>query len=573
MSSFVAYSYIRMSTDQQVKGDSLRRQLELSRQWATQNGLVLDESLRDIGVSAYKGKNRKEGALGRFLGMVESGYIQRGSYLLVESLDRLSRDEVLEALSLFLEIIRSGITIVTLADQQVYSQASVGNEWSKLIISLTIMARAHEESQRKSQRIGAAFAAKRARAAKGGSAITANTPGWIDAKKFDRDRYEFTLNAHAATVRRIFELSADGLGQLAIAKHLNQLKVPTVKGFELGWTETVVARILNRRDALGEFQPCKHVDGKPVPDGNPILGYFPAAIDEDLYLRSSIVRKGRTKTPGRKGTMFSNLFAGLCQCEHCGSRMTLRNNSSATFKAQYLLCSSRMRKSGCTKGNRNFRYSVVENAILDNVQEFAFADIMRARSSDWLINELDQRIAATQLQSEDLGKRVKRLIATLETCDEELVAGLLTNMKERKNEKEESDRLLAQLEYERTQALGHASSDDVEAKIARLRAEWETVSQPERYVMRNRVNVALRTFIDFINFDSETRTFTVIVLGGLRNYRFRDGQLNERVDLSGMVGDRACGLIPPSVFTADGKSADVVRERQSAIDKLRDWAK
>ena len=44
----------------------------------------------------------------------------------MESLDRLSRDQVLEALSLFLEIIRSGITIVTLAKSQTYSQESVG---------------------------------------------------------------------------------------------------------------------------------------------------------------------------------------------------------------------------------------------------------------------------------------------------------------------------------------------------------------------------------------------------------------------------------------------------------------
>ncbi|RUP22647.1 recombinase family protein [Methylobacterium sp.] len=569
MSGHIAYSYIRMSTDQQIKGDSLRRQLELSRQWAATNGLALDESLRDIGVSAYKGKNRKEGALGRFLDMVESGQIQRGSYLLVESLDRLSRDEVLEALSLFLDIIRSGINIVTLADQQVYSQASVGNDWSKLIISLTIMARAHEESQRKSQRIGAAYAAKRARAAKGQGAITANTPGWIDAKKIDRDRYEFTLNAHAATVRRIFELSADGLGQMAIAKHLNTLKVPTVKGFKVGWTETVVARILNRRDALGEFQPCKFVDGKPVPDGDPIPGYFPAAIDEDLYMRSTVVRRRRTKTPGRKGTSFSNLFAGLCRCEHCGSPMTLRNNSTARFQAQYLLCSSYMRKNGCTVGKRNFRYSVVENAILDNVQEFALADIMRARSNDDMIRDLDQRIAATRLQIEDLGKRVSRLMVTLETCDEDLVPGLLANMKARKAEKEEASRLLAQLEYEHAQAAGNAKSGDVEAEIARLRAEWETAAQPDRYAMRNRVNVALRAFIDFINFNSQTHTFTVIVLGGLRVYRFTDGALTDRIDLTGQLGPRIMGKIDPRANANDGITADIIPERLEATLKLR----
>jgi hypothetical protein len=48
-----AYSYIRMSTDLQLKGDSLRRQLEKSTVYAEENDLdLVDESrLQDIGIS------------------------------------------------------------------------------------------------------------------------------------------------------------------------------------------------------------------------------------------------------------------------------------------------------------------------------------------------------------------------------------------------------------------------------------------------------------------------------------------------------------------------------------------
>lgn len=61
-----AYSYIRMSTPEQLRGDSLRRQLSASEDWCLQHGYVLDSSLRDLGVSAFKGANRLRGALGRF---------------------------------------------------------------------------------------------------------------------------------------------------------------------------------------------------------------------------------------------------------------------------------------------------------------------------------------------------------------------------------------------------------------------------------------------------------------------------------------------------------------------------
>ncbi len=57
MNKPLAYSYIRMSTDIQLKGDSLRRQEELSVKYAEEHDLELDKDfkLRDIGVSAFHG--------------------------------------------------------------------------------------------------------------------------------------------------------------------------------------------------------------------------------------------------------------------------------------------------------------------------------------------------------------------------------------------------------------------------------------------------------------------------------------------------------------------------------------
>ena len=111
-----AYSYIRFSTPQQLKGDSLRRQLEASRAYAEAHDMVLDDSLRDIGISAFKGKNATEGALKKFIELVEAGRIEKGSILILESLDRLSRQQVFSALGLFSSILSAGIEIVTLAD-------------------------------------------------------------------------------------------------------------------------------------------------------------------------------------------------------------------------------------------------------------------------------------------------------------------------------------------------------------------------------------------------------------------------------------------------------------------------
>src|SRR5215472_16432908 len=106
----IAYSYLRWSTPIQSWGDSDRRQIEWATAWCEQNDCVLAEVYRDSGVSAFEGKNRSKGALRDFLNAVKSGKI-KPKYLVVENLDRLSREDPFEAMDLLREIVKSGITL------------------------------------------------------------------------------------------------------------------------------------------------------------------------------------------------------------------------------------------------------------------------------------------------------------------------------------------------------------------------------------------------------------------------------------------------------------------------------
>jgi len=183
----VAYSYLRISTPEQLRGDGIRRQLERTRAYAATRGLTLDESLRDIGVSAYKGRNRQSGALAGFLRLVEQGKIPRGSSLIVESLDRLSREKPMQALAQFLALVNAGIEIVTLVDNRVYNAESLDDSGLMLFGSLTVMCRAHDESKTKSDRVGAAWKRKHDRAKE--KKVTARCPGWLRLSS-SRDKFE-----------------------------------------------------------------------------------------------------------------------------------------------------------------------------------------------------------------------------------------------------------------------------------------------------------------------------------------------------------------------------------------------
>ncbi|NKX37809.1 recombinase family protein, partial [Rhodobacteraceae bacterium R_SAG4] len=125
----LAYSYLRISTDNQRHGSGIERQMKAGAEWAEANGYELTETISDIGLSAYTSTHAKKGGFGRFLAAIETGQVPAGSILIVESLDRLSRAKVTEAFTQLVGLLKHGIKIVTLVDDQVYTESSLNENF------------------------------------------------------------------------------------------------------------------------------------------------------------------------------------------------------------------------------------------------------------------------------------------------------------------------------------------------------------------------------------------------------------------------------------------------------------
>lgn len=520
-----AYSYVRMSTTKQLRGDSLRRQLERSRAFADEHSLLLDDSLQDLGVSAWKGRNFKQGALGRFLAMVESGEIPKGSYLLIESLDRLSREAVPDALTLFMAIINAGIVIATLGeDRQVYSRDRLNGDWTKLIIGLAVMSRGHEESQTKSERVRAANQRKRERAREGKGQITGITPAWIDATRTGPNTYTFALNKHAETVRAVYEMAARGLGATAIARQLNADGVPAFKS-KHGWYQSIIKALLSRHDVIGTFQPHRMQDGQRVLDGDPIENYFPAAIDKDLFLRVQALRS-LVGSPGRRGNTFANLFTGICHCAHCGGPMTMKlSRVGGNEQGRYLVCSNYVRGHRCTDGNRHFRYEPFETAILDHVKELNLAETISMAISNDAIAGRNETIATLTLQLDELRRKEQRLATALED-DSQPLDSVVDLLRQRQQERRviEAELRHQQQEQQRLSAM-HDDPTLMVDRIDRLRKAWQQADDAMRYGLRSEAHAAIRELIAGVSFDSDDHSATVVVLNGISAYQINDGKL------------------------------------------------
>src|SRR5262245_10132434 len=121
-----AYSCDRFSSRSQAGGDSLRRQSAAATAYCERRGWILDESLslRDLGVSAFRGKNALVGNLGVFLAAVKRGTVARGSALIVESIDRISRQGIDEGYDLIKSLLKAGIVLVTLSPEREFDIAA-----------------------------------------------------------------------------------------------------------------------------------------------------------------------------------------------------------------------------------------------------------------------------------------------------------------------------------------------------------------------------------------------------------------------------------------------------------------
>jgi len=224
-----AYSYIRFSSPKQETGDSERRQVELSKQYAKEHGLILDDQLTDRGLSEYNGAHKTKGKLGAFLQLVEQGKIANGSTLIVENLDRLSREQVLDALAQFTSIIKAGIKIITLQDNMEYTNKSINQNWAQLIISISYMARAHDESETKSKRLSATNEKKRKDVRAGEKKFTSRVPAWIKVIESEKvgnivivKEFE-VIPKYREAIRKMFEWKKNGMGNQKITNELNRL--------------------------------------------------------------------------------------------------------------------------------------------------------------------------------------------------------------------------------------------------------------------------------------------------------------------------------------------------------------
>lgn len=515
-----------MSTAQQLQGDSLRRQLENSRAYAERNGLDLAErdEYQDIGVSAFRGDNLRDGKLGLFIKAIEAKKIPPGSYLIVESLDRLSRGQILAAQSLFLRIVEAGINLVTLVDERVYRVGEV--DLGDLIVSIVSMSRAHEESATKSHRHSKNWDNKRRNADR--KPMTKWCPAWLKLAD-DRSRYE-VIPERVELVRQIFEDSVSGVGLQKQASRLNEARVPTF-GSPNGWHHTYIAKILTNRSVLGEFQPHIRNDGKRVPEGEPIRNYFPAIVDEALFYRAQVAKSQRKVSgKGRKGDFYSNLFTGIARCAYCGSKVLYENKGYGPKGGTYLVCDGARRRLGCP--SIRWRYEDFEKSFLHFVEEIDIPSILDPAPQMSELQQIESDIVALRGELTTVSSLMEKTFDLLSSgAAQEFIKAKLNEQASRKADLETilESKLASRAEIE-ARAIGQQrSAEETKALIGRIQHAY----REDQYALRARLASHLTSVIDSVKLGSVGyRNTEPVIPAKTAEYQFdqamRDANVRDR---------------------------------------------
>jgi DNA invertase Pin-like site-specific DNA recombinase len=390
-----AYSYLRFSTPAQAAGDSLRRQTEKAANYAAKNGLVLDTELKltDAGLSGYDGTNVRVGALAAFLEEVRTKRVSRGSYLLIENIDRLTRADLPDAMELFWGLINAGIVVVTVGNEQRYSRESLAAEPYAAYAIVSDLIRGNKESARKSELIAATYEKKR-RDAKNGKLFTRMLPAWL--RWNDTTQRIEAIPERAKVVASIYGMMAQGRSPQRIAQILNEQGVPAWERAGRSaayWHQSYVRKLLENYAVIGTYVPhkaTKDVTGRKQRTAlEPIEGYYPAVVDPELFehvrarLRSTAARGRNANTEPK------SIFAGVMKCRHCGG--TVSRISKGRYA--YLICGKANAKAGC-------KYEAVPYQLVEE----RFCEV-----ADWIVEN-----APRGRDTADLEEDIARLQATVD---------------------------------------------------------------------------------------------------------------------------------------------------------------
>ncbi len=229
--------------------------------------------------------------------------------------------------------------------------------------------------------------------------------------------------AHAPLVKRVFEMSLDGMGVKEIAKKLNAEGFKTRDSNE--WTNTVLYYMLTNEAYTGVtiFNGYRYWDPKGGKEQKVIRmeGTHPALVSPEQFARVRALLKQRSPLITHPRAVSSEyLLSGLAYCGSCGAKMI--GTTAKGGKFFYYGCQNYLKKGReACKGGLVSR-TRLEDAVMLQLKDRVLTDGNLSALVNLVNEEANrerhssrERVGEIEAQAKSLQARLDRLYGALET--------------------------------------------------------------------------------------------------------------------------------------------------------------
>ena len=410
--------YARLSKDDDLVGDSnsIVHQKEILAKYAKEHGFTNIEFYVDDG---FSGTNFNRPDFQRMMADAEEGKI---STVIVKDMSRFGRDYIM--VGYYTEIYFSNLDIRFIAiNDNVDSNIQTEND-------LTPFKNVFNEwyARDTSKKIRAVFKAK----GNSGKHLTTNPPFGYKKDPDDKDKWIIDEEA-ATTVRRIFEMFANGVRMPEIARKLTQEKVetPTLYNMKHGikirrtsefpeiWSNATIKGILDQIAYAGHtvnFQTTKKSYKNKKQVRLPKEGWViyrntqEAIIDEKTFETVQQMRNVK-----RAYTKFNepNMFSGLLFCADCGNRLTIQRVAKNRNMDNFTCATYRKKKKGLCSSHR---------ILVSELTEVVKSDLQKVCEYVFLHEKefTDEYLSGSKKETEKFQSKTKTEIKRLSDRQEEI---------------------------------------------------------------------------------------------------------------------------------------------------------
>jgi site-specific DNA recombinase len=380
--------WLRVSTDDQVKGESLDVHEARARSYADSKGWTVAEVYRLEAVSGKKVSDHVEAK--RMIADIKRGHI---TGLIFSKLARLSRNsrELLD----FAEIFQNHQADLISLAENIDTSSPAGRMFFSMIAAMANWEREEIVARvRASVPIRAAMGRPMGGQAQYGYA-------WVDK--------EFVLVPEEAAVRKLmYELFLEHKRFRTVARVLNERGYRT--RHNAPWAGSTIERLMRDPTAKGQKRynfshiPEGQVSWVAKPESDWVYHPCPAIVSEELWNSVHELLTEKKLSGVRQSRTAKTLFGGLCFCL-CGSKMYVPSNMKK------YVCEAK----GC---KRKIPVDTLEAIWKSELDSFAFAPESLATFKKRAESELEQTIdliASNEQTSDSVDKQIDSLLSLFQS--------------------------------------------------------------------------------------------------------------------------------------------------------------